>query len=185
MGRLRPYSLARVGARIADVLIETGTCSGGGPRYCASHFPRIHTVERDKQKFQRAQQWLKRFPNVRCHLGESPVVLPQIIDYTRRTLFWLDAHYVASDETQPAVHVAEQCPLLKELAVIFDTPWRVKPQILIDDGKMYGEQFWKTPYAIGYDKSQWPRLIEIERLAWERNYMLRISHDTLILETQL
>lgn len=163
-----------------DVLIETGTQSGRGTRRVARMFERVDTIERDPVLYEGARRLLRRARNVRVHLGNSVDVLPLVIEPDRRTLFWLDAHFVATPGCNPPAH--GQCPLLDELGIVLSTPWRRWPHILIDDAQMFRADFWLSNKraAWGYDRNQWPTLDRITHLCGHFGFSVRETPRVLV-----
>lgn len=180
MGKLNQHFLTAHGFNRFDVLTETGTQSGQGIARCQHLFKELHTVEIDPTLYAAAKAKLAQYQHVHCHLGTSPSVLRQIIDASKRTLFWLDAHYVATDPSPGLVE--NQCPLLDELAAIFSVAWQTPPTILIDDARMFQEWFWKSNRSQGYDAVQWPKLAEIVAMAASHGYAVRQIDDVLVVE---
>lgn len=131
-GIFRNYSVRGV-SLVRDVLIETGTYRGFSLGLAAQHpYNEIHSIEFIKEYADDVAARFSNLAHVHVHNGSSPDILPKIIDPARATIFFLDAHYQASldHEMDPAFG---QCPVLEELRIIRETPWQVKPFILVDD----------------------------------------------------
>lgn len=178
MGILTPSRLKLVGVTGGDVLIETGTDGGMSLMQCSEIFHTIHTIELNLNSYNRGFRRLKKRHNITAHLGNSPEVLPKIIDSSRETVFFLDAHFVAGGVSVEG----PQCPLMQELSVILGCKWRVPPVIIVDDARMFDEWFWSKPWSREYRKSEWPRLAEIQDFVGRHDYdvesirgMLRIK----------
>lgn len=180
MGRLRPERLDAIGIKTGGTLIETGTQTGWDLRTMVPLFERIHTIELDENNYRRARRRLSGHRHVSCHLGDSRAVLPMIMDSDARTLFFLDAHYVAVKNAVGMPH--DQCPLMGELRSIFALDWKVRPVILVDDAPFFGEEFWETEQAAGYDKAQWPRLAEILKLTCQHGYTCQQRKRILVIQ---
>lgn len=104
-----------------------------------------------------------------------------MIDPTKTTTFWLDAHYSGSDRTWQDPRYGE-CPLLEELKIITSAPWKNPPIICIDDAFIFNrEDIWLGPSHVFqpalFTQSHWPRMADIEKLLpgfeiREENYVL-------------
>lgn len=108
-----------------NVAIETGTFIGSTTAALSLLFNQVHTIELEKDTFERALTNLKNFSNVHCHLGSSEQVLDQLLPTldNQRVLFYLDAHW------------REYWPLLAELEEIAETH-KDHCIIIIDDFKV-------------------------------------------------
>jgi len=123
-----------------EVFIETGTQNGKTMRLVCELFKTCHGIEVSPRFYQQASKVQR--PHVRIYLGHSPDVLPNLLEKDRKTVFWLDAHYIGGPQLTEV-----QCPLMEELKVITGVKWSVKPTILIDDARFFEEGFWKTARA--------------------------------------
>lgn len=145
----------------ADIFIETGTCAGETltNAVAVERFKECHSIECYRPSyFNMVKQFLHQ-PKAKIYFGSSPDVLPAIIDPTKPTLFWLDAHYVPdfgqyASAGFPEIDKYGQCPLLSELDAIMAFHWTAPAFILIDDAHCFTEEFWnaeadKTPQADG------------------------------------
>lgn len=90
--RSKIENLARqAGAR---VFIETGTYRGDMIQAMQSNFDELHSVELSERLFRRAQNRLAGNPKITLHLGDSAVVLSDILtNLEGPAMLWLDAHY--------------------------------------------------------------------------------------------
>lgn len=140
------------GTGLADTLIEASRCPG---------FRELHSIERDPKLAKSAAKLFKKTPHVHVHQGASVDWLPKILDTSRETTIWLDAHWSGGlyGEARPPV----ECPLLDEIAVIRTLDWETPPILLIDDACMFGDDdWWRTsPYANEFDRSSWPTTEQI------------------------
>ena len=102
--------------------VETGTYLGFTTQWFAETFPdkEIHTVESEKVNYDAAQEQLKGYSNVTRYLGDSPVVLRDILQTNKKTFFYLDAHW------------ADAWPLREEMEEIATTS-KDNCCIMIDD----------------------------------------------------
>ena len=112
--------------------IETGTARGEGVAVAIeAGFENIISIEANGETFALA---CKRFidnPEVVCVLGDSGIVLPDIIRGIKEPItFWLDAHWSTGEtELGPSV---DKCPILQDVAAIGQHPVK-SHTILIDD----------------------------------------------------
>lgn len=178
MGRLSATWLKNNGYATTQVFIETGTSVGTSAKYCAALFPEVHTIELGDLKYSEAKRLLVNYPNITCHHGSSPDVLRRIIDPSKSTLVWCDAHWVASDPN--AAGPDNQCPLMEELESIFAQRWTAELTILIDDAHYFQESFWRQRWSRPYDKSQWPRMREIRSVAAAAGFACREREDDVL-----
>ena len=154
-----------------DVYIETGLGHGQTLVEAIKHgFRELHVIEIDQKLIGMANEKFSRFPRVplTIHLGSSPDVLPEVIDPERQTLFWLDAHFSAGLYTSDSERDRDQldprwgeCPLMGELEVIVNTPWKVDPLILIDDADCFTAEKYEG-YCASWHKDQHPTLKQIQ-----------------------
>jgi len=110
--------------------IETGTFMGFTTKWLADTFPdkEIHTVESQKVTYTKAQTLLENCSNVTSYLGNSPVVLRDILQTKKKTFFYLDAHW------------ADAWPLREEIEEIA-TSCKDNCCIMIDDFKVPNRAF--------------------------------------------
>jgi hypothetical protein len=161
----------------ADVFIETGLGHGQSLRAAlAQPFTALHSIEIDPQLI--AQCGLHD-PRLTIHLGSSPEILPRIIDPSQLTMFWLDAHYSAGQYTSNSAHDRAsldprygQCPLLAELAILFQVRWHRAPWIYIDDAVCFQAPVYEGMFA-QHDRAQYPTEDQI-RAALPTHYRLEV-----------
>lgn len=167
--RANPEFFREHGLMGETVAIETGTQGGRTLRSWAHLFREVHTVELDQNLYWIGRRKLSRLKHVTCHHGSSPEVLRRIIDPSKSTLFYLDAHFVGSEGLpQPT---SGQCPLLDELAVIVSFSWKQRPRLVVDDRYMFTAEFWENSHrAVWYDRKQWPTMEQIESLLKPHGY---------------
>lgn len=103
--------------------------------------------------------------------GSSRVVLPQIIDRTIPTLYWLDGHW-SGGVTGGA---DDQCPIIAELTAIADG--HPDDCILIDDARLF-----LAPPPPPHSREQWPtyRQIEDAILAQRPSFSVMVAHDVIV-----
>jgi len=148
---------------VCDTFIETGTNLGASLEAAAkAGYKNLISIEYEKGNFDAAKKRLESFKNVKIHHGNSPDVLEKVIKTTKKTCFWLDAHYQGGPEKEKDSKYGE-CPLLKELDVILSKKWKKLPIILIDDYHIFHVETRKKVYENGsnFDFTQWPTLDDI------------------------
>jgi hypothetical protein len=168
MSILTPGDLGIVDLNIVvhgDVYIETGVGKGDSLRVACQwgQFKELHGIEVNPDLIHEvSQEFNTRLgqTNIYLHRGCSVDILPAIIDKTRPTVFWLDAHIEPGVGRHCPKH--GQCPLLAELRAIDPLSWEAKPVIMIDDyGCFCSNEWWHRNQRIGLDASQWPKFWEI------------------------
>jgi hypothetical protein len=156
MHRLHDFTYHGV-SLVREVFIETGTYMGETLMAAVqAGFPELHSIELSWERYLRAESIFSVYPQVHLHQGSSPDVLARIIDPTKPTLFWLDAHFQGESDT-PLGDQYGQCPLLAELLVIRAMEWSEPLVILIDDAGM----FQSRPGGV-FVAEEWPTVEEIE-----------------------
>lgn len=129
--------------------VETGTFKGDTAAWAAREFVRVWTVEADPALAQAAQTRFARQPNVTVLAGDSVSTLAALVPtLPGPALFWLDAHWCGTDQTETA-GALDQCPLLRELAVIAQSPH--EHVILVDDAR-----YFLAPPPSPNRPEQWP-----------------------------
>jgi|JI10StandDraft_1071094.scaffolds.fasta_scaffold00236_22 predicted O-methyltransferase YrrM len=115
--------------------VETGTFIGNTTVFLSLLFDDVYTIEIVEKTYQKTAKKLKAYPNVKCFLGSSEVILTKILPNIKgkRTLFYLDAHW------------DDHWPLREELLEISKTHHN-NCVIVIDDFKVPGRK------DIPYDK---------------------------------
>jgi hypothetical protein len=114
------------------VLIETGTYRGDMLYANRRTFDELHSIELDPGLYETACRRLAGYSHVHIRLGDSAVVLPELlVGIERRLLFWLDGH-----ATWGAGWGPELTPIQEELAAILSH--RVRDHVvLIDDARVF------------------------------------------------
>lgn len=82
-----------------DIFIETGSFVGDGIQAALNlGFKRIHSIELSEKYYRICKKRFESNPNVTIHLGDSGVILENIIkDIDEGITFWLDGHYSSAD----------------------------------------------------------------------------------------
>lgn len=114
--------------------VETGTYLGETTAAMSQVFDCVHTIEIDKQLYERACTRFSTHSNIFCHHGDSAHVLPRILpQLIGPTLFWLDGHYSGPRTGRSSEY---DSPILAELELLFARNI-VDDIILIDDARMF------------------------------------------------
>jgi len=117
------------------IFIETGSCVGDGIA-CAlkAGYKEIHSIELSPDFYQKCVVRFKNNPNVHLYLGDSSIVLKEILKNIKKpATFWLDGHYSWNGTARGDTNT----PILKELAIIGDHSIKTHT-ILIDDVREFG-----------------------------------------------
>jgi hypothetical protein len=129
--------------------VETGTFKGDTAAWAADEFDRVWTVEADPALAQAAKARFSGQSNVTVLAGDSVSALAALAPaLPGPALFWLDAHWCGTDQTQTA-GALDQCPLLRELAAIARSPH--EHAILVDDAR-----YFLAPPPSPNRPAQWP-----------------------------
>jgi len=125
---------------VGDTFIETGSMEGWTMHVALEHgFKTMHGIELMKKYYDFSINLLKDHDNIHFHLGESPDILPKIVEnLTEPATFWLDAH--ASGPSIPGGKYGG-CPLVQELEAINLSPCK-DHVIMIDDTRLFGTHEW-------------------------------------------
>lgn len=142
--------------KAADAFIETGTNYGDTLLFAVESnlFKKLISIDCCEEVQNVMRRKFKHFDNVELHTGSSVDVLPKVIDPTLTTTFWLDAHYQGGPKDEMFESHGE-CPLMAELEIIVSQPWIVRPKILIDDARMFDDDFWTTDESKRFKKEDW------------------------------
>jgi hypothetical protein len=148
-----------------EVYIETGV--GWGDTFveaCKYSFSKLVGIDVSSANWTKCcnRIGIQEVPRIYLYHGTSPDVLPKAIDPSKKTVFWLDAHYEPGcDDTLDSKY--GQCPLLCELSIIVRQPWKTLPIILIDDASIFlSQKVWWDTYAHPMLKREdWPTFQQI------------------------
>lgn len=142
--------------------VETGSYHGDTSKALADLVENVVTMEIDPRNAEAAKSNCAPLKNVTVFCGPSEDVLPTALKgLSGPTLFWLDAHYQTG-----MTRGTSDCPLFKELRIIFDNP-SIEPTILIDDARKF---LWING---------WPSLRSVQKFAEANRYSFRVSHDMI------
>lgn len=146
---------------VREIFIETGCKAGDTLWQAKDKFPTCHSIEINGAAYAACLDRFRDFPHVQIHLGDSRDVLPRIIDPTRPTTFYLDAHCEGAPSTVPEADT--ECPLLDELDIIVYARWTTRPTIIIDDIHMFHPGYWRDPHSNWrlFTPADWPRFEQI------------------------
>lgn len=160
MARTLVDNLGLVGA------VETGTNQGNTARLLSTMVPRVWTIELSEVLAREAKERHRDAQGITFLVGDSAKLMAQAVDaLDGPTLFWLDAHYLAGDDS---AGFEAQCPLIEEIDVIDRSPAAARSALLIDDAEI----FLGGPPP-GYRRSDFPTLVEIIAA-------LRAHHDRYV-----
>lgn len=142
--------------------VETGAFLGATARWASQHFAVVTTIEINPTFHGMAAS--KMPANVHCMLGDSRVLLPQIVaGLTVPTLFYLDAHNVNGlFGSRP-----DDCPALDELEAVLPLP---SCAVLIDDAACFTAE-----------TGAWPSLLQIATLVARHGHAHGISRNMIAL----
>lgn len=117
------------------VFIETGTYMGGTAMAMSRLFEEVHTIELSMALFRQTKTKLKHLDNVVMYMGDSAVMLEEVLSHTdRRCLVWLDAHYSGGK----TAYREKKTPIIAELEALAYHE-RNDHVILIDDIRAFIE----------------------------------------------
>jgi hypothetical protein len=136
-----------------EVFVETGTFKGDTLESVRPHFRECHSAELSESLAAQARTRFEGADNVTIEQGDSVLFMEKLALRLRdeSVLYWLDAHWCASEGT---AGITSQCPLIGELKAIGRL--NEKSVILIDDARL----FLCTPPA-PHEISQWPTLQQV------------------------
>ena len=144
-------------------LIETGTYLGDMVDAMTNYFEIIVSIELSPQLHMNATQKFKNFKNVTLLLGDSGILLPDVLNHIKfRCLFWLDGHYSAGVTAKGDVNT----PIIKELNSILEHA-EDNHVILIDDARLFN------------GSEDYPTIKELEFLIENHGYSLNVSNDII------
>jgi hypothetical protein len=115
-----------------NVFIETGTYYGETLWAVKNVFREIHSVELNEPLYEKAKIRFASVQNVHLHLGDSTVVLPQILTNIHEpALIYLDGHWCGDHTAKGETNT----PIQKELGDVLNHPY--KHGIVIDDARLF------------------------------------------------
>lgn len=147
--------------------VETGTALGVTTEYMAGEFDFVVSIEHDEDLYWSAFQRLHLLSNVRLINGDSAEYLEKV-DYLApsRSTFFLDAHSV--DNPDVVFAPSGKTPVKEELEAILNVKQHV---VLVDDARLF-------------DGEIYPSLDQVQDLADNRHFNMRLIGDIIVLEHQ-
>ena len=115
--------------------IETGAYLGNGIRTVLNAgYDHIHSIELSEKWYAYNFEQYKDVGSVKMHLGDSKIVLPELLNSIREPVtIYLDAHYSGS----PTAFGDEETPLLHELEILKNREYN--DIIIVDDCRLIGK----------------------------------------------
>jgi hypothetical protein len=154
-----------------EIFVETGTYLGETTNLAKDMFQFVHTIEIKKDLFERARALFSQYLNVKCHLGDSSVLLEDICkSLDKSTCFWLDGHWSAGITGKGKKSV----PLYEELHIIMKYCSQ-ECVILIDDCRLFEKT---DPYVDGWEEINTKTILDILKPRIESYYFFPSSLDT-------
>jgi hypothetical protein len=149
------------------ILIETGTNDGGTPWALKDSFDKIYTIELGEKAWRDAKRRFVEHPHVHCLLGDSAVILPQVLNEVGQqpALIWLDGHWSGGI----TAHGSQDTPVLDELAAIFATG--IPHVVLVDDARLFDGM------PEHDEQPNWPHIDEVRALADKTGYRFELVDD--------
>ena len=135
-------------AQPLECFVETGTFRGDTVASMLPYFNELISMELSEPLYVEATARFASNKKVRMFLGNSPDLLGEIRDEVagKSVLFWLDAHWCASEES---AGLRSQCPLLEELRALKTI--NENSVLMIDDARLF-----LAPPPYPHEISQWP-----------------------------
>lgn len=126
------------GREMPRVFIETGAFEGNTAKTAVDIFDEVHTIELSPEFFQRMTPGLTEM-GIKCHLGDSANVLPEILDLypSEPVVAYLDAHWFWRADDLEQIPDESPFPLWAELAAI--KPRRQADCVIVDDARIFGK----------------------------------------------
>lgn len=113
--------------------VETGTFTGEMLAAMQPHFDRLISIELSPQIHERTRPRFADDPRVTLLLGDSGIVLPQVLaTLDHPALFWLDGHYMGEGTARAQLDT----PVTQELAALLGHQVRGHV-VLIDDARLF------------------------------------------------
>ncbi len=116
-----------------DVMIETGTLTGGMIDAQRKNFKEIYSIELSEELWRKACERFKLYDHIKLIQGDSGT---KMVDLTTKlnqpAIFWLDGHYSAGNTAMGDV----LCPVIAELNAILRNS-DLRHIILIDDARNF------------------------------------------------
>ena len=131
------------------IFIESGSYAGWGiDAALAAGFEKIISIEVNDYWYQRCKERFAPLEKVHLYLGDSILVLPEVLEeIDERCTFWLDGHYMTDPTTAGGIIPV---PLMVELKII-KRHTRNDHTILIDDIRLlrnHEAEWADLPYGV-------------------------------------
>jgi hypothetical protein len=152
-----------------DTFIEGGTYYGRTALHASKIFKKVFTIEKSSIIFEKTKDILKEVPNITALQGDTRSHLEKLVKENRNILYWLDSHWCGGD----SYGEDDQCPLLEELAIIFNS--KEETAILIDDARLF-----LSPPPSPNKISGWPTIKEIVNIV-PKTYEVMVYEDVIYL----
>lgn len=123
---------------------------GGTARALAMTFDQVFTIELSEALHRQAAEQLSDLPNVTALQGHSAERLPEVLNPSAPTLYFLDGHWSAG----LTAGEDDECPILEELASISNS--HPDDCLVIDDAHLFC-----APPPPPHDPAAWPTLLEV------------------------
>jgi hypothetical protein len=133
-----------------DVFLEGGTYLGRTAKEMSQFFDHVFTIEKSASIFDLAKKNLESENNVTLLNGDTREHLHRLLDENDNLLIWLDAHWSGGN----TYGVDDECPILKELEIIFN--FKKNFVILIDDARLF-----LSPPPQPHKIENWPTYLDI------------------------
>lgn len=115
------------------VFIETGTLHGRMIHSLRNSFDKVISIELSEDLARKARERFKNDPRVNILIGDSAVVMPQVLaELKEPAFFWLDAHYSAGETAKADI----ETPIVAELQTLAKHPVK-NHYLLIDDARCF------------------------------------------------
>ncbi|MCB1531262.1 MAG: hypothetical protein KDJ35_00175 [Alphaproteobacteria bacterium] len=135
-----------------DIFVEGGTFRGETAKRMSGLFSHVYTIEKSDHMYAEAQKGLQNYSNITQLKGDTREHLNEILEKHDNILFWLDAHWSGGN----TYGEGDECPLLEELAIIFEH--KKNYVILIDDARLF-----MAPPPLPHQAKDWPSVAQITR----------------------
>lgn len=150
--------------------VEGGTYLGGTAKKLSREFEKVYTIEKSDVMFTKAKENIRSIYNITQLLGDSREHLPKLVAEYDDILFWLDAHWSGGD----TYGEEDQCPLLQELVIIFQSAIR-NYAILIDDARLF-----LAPPPLPHRLKNWPTIKQVADIL-PSNFDMIVHEDVIYL----
>lgn len=141
-----------------EMFIETGSRDGATiAQALQQKIPVIHSIEIRPDAYGHCYEQFRSDKQVRLHLGDSRKILPLIIEPSKPTTFYLDAHYSGDNII---IDSDTECPILEEMRIIVNMPWTTWPVVIADDTQLFQRE-WCRGISHIFKRSDWPPFPEL------------------------